>query len=170
MGWIGHLRDYKPLACGFCLSRDAPRKMFLLYFHNLWSLLHELRNYSQQYRQVFGIGKTRYSLCLFIFYAYIWTCRKWHFNEIVPLGIITWSVLGKRNVQAKELYFNNNNNKKWHWPTNQFVFFFEFLNWWTAKQKIWTYLKVPPRKQVLNKEQLTVIFINRLLLRTHALK
>ena len=40
----------------------------------------------------------------------------------------------------------------------------------TTKQKIWTYLKVPPWKQVLLKEQLTVISINRLLLKTQALK
>ena len=37
----------------------------------------------------------------FISYAYMCTCIRPHLKETVPLGNITWSEMGKQNVQAK---------------------------------------------------------------------
>ena len=45
-----------------------------------------------------------FSFCFFISYAYIFTCIGRHLKETVLYSNITWSEMGKQNVQAKEVY------------------------------------------------------------------
>ena len=40
----------------------------------------------------------------FISYAYICTCIRRHLKETIPSCSITWSEMGKQNIQAKEVY------------------------------------------------------------------
>ena len=42
--------------------------------------------------------------CFYMSYAYICTCRRRHLKESVPWSNITWSEMGKQNVQAKEVH------------------------------------------------------------------
>ena len=44
------------------------------------------------------------SFCFFISYAYICTCIRRHFKETIPSSSITWSEMGKQNVQAEKVY------------------------------------------------------------------
>ena len=44
-----------------------------------------------------------FSFCFFISYAYIFTCIGRHLKESFPLSNITWSEMGKQNVQANAL-------------------------------------------------------------------
>ena len=41
----------------------------------------------------------------FISYAYICTCIRQHLKETIPSSSITWSEIGKQNIQAKEVYW-----------------------------------------------------------------
>ena len=45
-----------------------------------------------------------FSFCFFISYAYISTCIRRHLKETIPASSITWSKMGKQNIQAKEVY------------------------------------------------------------------
>ena len=45
-----------------------------------------------------------FSFCFFISYAYICTCIRRHLKETIPSSSITWSEMGKQNIQAKEVY------------------------------------------------------------------
>ena len=40
-----------------------------------------------------------------ISYAYICRCIRRHLKETIPSSSITWSEMGKQNIQAKEVYF-----------------------------------------------------------------
>ena len=46
-----------------------------------------------------------FSFCFYINYAYICTCRWRHLKESVPWSNITWSEMGKQNIQTKEVHF-----------------------------------------------------------------
>ena len=43
-------------------------------------------------------------ICLCGINAYISMCWEWKFKETIPWSIVRWSVSGKQNVQAKEVY------------------------------------------------------------------
>ena len=43
-------------------------------------------------------------LLFFINYAYMCTCIRRHLEETIPSSSITWSEMGKQNIQAKEVY------------------------------------------------------------------
>ena len=45
-----------------------------------------------------------FSFCFFIGYAYICSCIRRHLKETIPSSSITWSEMGKQNIQAKEVY------------------------------------------------------------------
>ena len=45
-----------------------------------------------------------FSFCLFISYAYICTCIRWHLKETILWSSITWSEMGKQNVRAEKVY------------------------------------------------------------------
>ena len=45
--------------------------------------------------------------CFFINYAYICTCIRRHLKETIPSSSITWSEMGKQNMQAKVVYCAN---------------------------------------------------------------
>ena len=42
----------------------------------------------------------------FISYAYICTCIRRHLKETIPSSNITWSEMGKQNIQAEKVYCN----------------------------------------------------------------
>ena len=44
------------------------------------------------------------SFCLFFISEYISAYSDWDLNEAFPQGLVTWSVLGKQILQAKEVY------------------------------------------------------------------
>lgn len=44
------------------------------------------------------------SFCLFFFSEYISAYSDWDLNEAFRQGFVTWSVLGKQILQAKEVY------------------------------------------------------------------
>ena len=46
-----------------------------------------------------------FSFCFFISYAYICTCIRQHLKETIPSSSITWSEMGKQNIQANEVYY-----------------------------------------------------------------
>ena len=59
-------------------------------------------------------------ICLlsFISYAHICTCIRRHLKETIPSSSITWSEMGKQNIQAKEVYSQglmrfSNNSASW---------------------------------------------------------
>ena len=45
-----------------------------------------------------------FSFCFYISYAYICKCRRRHLEGTVSWSNITWSEMGKQNVQAKEVH------------------------------------------------------------------
>ena len=45
-----------------------------------------------------------FSFCFFISYALICTCIRRHLKETIPSSSITWSEMGKQNVQAEKVY------------------------------------------------------------------
>ena len=45
-----------------------------------------------------------FSFCFFISYAYICTCIRRHLKGTIPSSSITWSEMGKQNIQAKKVY------------------------------------------------------------------
>ena len=47
--------------------------------------------------------KWEFSFCFFISYADICTCIRRHLKETIPSRSITWSEMGKQNIQAKEV-------------------------------------------------------------------
>ena len=46
-----------------------------------------------------------FGFVFFISYAYICTCIRRHLKETVPSSSITWSEMGKQNVQAEKVYW-----------------------------------------------------------------
>ena len=46
-----------------------------------------------------------FPFCFFNSYAYICTCIRRHLKETIPSSSITWSEMGKQNIQAKEVYY-----------------------------------------------------------------
>ena len=51
-------------------------------------------------------------LFFFISYAYICTCIRRHLKETIPSSSITWSEMGKQNIQAKEVYWRKDVAKR----------------------------------------------------------
>ena len=51
-------------------------------------------------------------LFFFISYAYICTCIRRHLKETIPSSSITWSDMGKQNIQAKEVYWRKDVAKR----------------------------------------------------------
>ena len=43
----------------------------------------------------------KFSFCFFISYAYVCTCIRRHLKETIPSSSMTWSEMGKQNIQAK---------------------------------------------------------------------
>ena len=46
-----------------------------------------------------------FAFCFFISYAYICTCIRWHLKETIPSSSITWSEMGKQNIQTKAVNY-----------------------------------------------------------------
>ena len=46
-------------------------------------------------------------LFFFISYAYICTYIRRHLKETIPSSSITWSEMGKQNIQAEKVYYND---------------------------------------------------------------
>ena len=47
-----------------------------------------------------------FSFCFYISYAHMCTCRRQNLRETFPWSNITWSEMGKQNVQAEEVHFS----------------------------------------------------------------
>ena len=56
-----------------------------------------------QFRHV--MFSREFTFSSFINYAYICTCVRRHLDETVLWGNITWSEIGKQNIQAKKVYY-----------------------------------------------------------------
>ena len=56
-----------------------------------------------------------FSFCFYIIYAYICTCTRRHLKESVPWSNITWSEMGKQNVQAKEVHYKAPRSSLYFW-------------------------------------------------------
>ena len=69
---------------------------------------------------------SEFSFCLFTSYAYICTCIRRHLKETILWSSITWSEMGKQNVQAEKVY--------WTWSVQ--------VNWVTRDRYVcWDFIK-----------------------------
>ena len=70
-----------------------------------------------------------FSFCLFTSYAYIWTCIRRHLKETILWSSITWSEMGKQNLQAEKVYWD----QKWRAIWCCYTFLVKVMGAWIER-------------------------------------
>jgi len=72
-----------------------------------WMMLKLRKQVTRWWISDHAMPSWEFSFCFFfISYVYICMCIRWHLKETIASSSITWSEMGKQNIQAKEVYWH----------------------------------------------------------------